>query len=207
MFKYSNTNKRYYTLDYFYKNKFNSKVFKVSLNAGFTCPNKDGKVGTKGCIYCSKSGSGEYAGNVKKVLLKTETMEVTKTLTNNALAALFLVLCPLYNKDAVKTYVLDKSKLEISPTYILSLPFINTLSNNFTHTMANPGIGPNINPPKIQGSSAKSSFINAGAKNNGILNIIRIALSAPNKPTKQSTCVVNFTFVCFITTPFFPKII
>lgn len=66
MFKYSNTNKRYYTLDYFYKNKFNSKVFKVSLNAGFTCPNKDGKVGTKGCIYCSKSGSGEYAGNVKK---------------------------------------------------------------------------------------------------------------------------------------------
>ena len=66
MFKYSNTNKRYYTLDYFYKSKFNSKVFKVSLNAGFTCPNKDGKVGTKGCIYCSKSGSGEYAGNVKK---------------------------------------------------------------------------------------------------------------------------------------------
>ena len=66
MFKYSNTNKRYYTLDYFYKNKFNSKVFKVSLNAGFTCPNKDGKVGTKGCIYCSKSGSGEYAGNVNE---------------------------------------------------------------------------------------------------------------------------------------------
>ena len=66
MFKYSNTNKRYYTLDYFYKNKFYSKVFKVSLNAGFTCPNKDGKVGTKGCIYCSKSGSGEYGGNVSK---------------------------------------------------------------------------------------------------------------------------------------------
>lgn len=66
MFKYSNTNKRYYTLDYFYKTKFNSKVFKVSLNAGFTCPNKDGRVGTKGCIYCSKSGSGEYGGNVNK---------------------------------------------------------------------------------------------------------------------------------------------
>lgn len=64
MFKYSDSNKRYYTLDYFYKHKFNSKVFKVSLNAGFTCPNKDGKVGTKGCIYCSKSGSGEYGGNV-----------------------------------------------------------------------------------------------------------------------------------------------
>ena len=69
MFKYSDSNKRYYTLDYFYKHKFNSKVFKVSLNAGFTCPNKDGKVGTGGCIYCSKSGSGEYAGDVKKDLI------------------------------------------------------------------------------------------------------------------------------------------
>ena len=69
MFKYSDSNKRYYTLDYFYKHKFNSKVFKVSLNAGFTCPNKDGKVGTGGCIYCSKSGSGEYAGDIKKDLI------------------------------------------------------------------------------------------------------------------------------------------
>ncbi len=69
MFKYSDSNKRYYTLDYFYKHKFNSKLFKVSLNAGFTCPNKDGKVGVGGCIYCSKSGSGEYAGDIKKDLI------------------------------------------------------------------------------------------------------------------------------------------
>ncbi len=69
MFKYSDTNKRYYTLDYFYKHKFNSKVFKVSLNAGFTCPNKDGTVGINGCIYCSKSGSGEYAGDKNKDLI------------------------------------------------------------------------------------------------------------------------------------------
>lgn len=62
-FKYSNTNKRYHTLDYFYKNKFNSKIFKVSLNANFSCPNIDGTVGYGGCIYCSKSGSGEFAGN------------------------------------------------------------------------------------------------------------------------------------------------
>ena len=69
MFKYSNTNKRYYTLDYFYKNKFGSKVFKVSLNGSFTCPNKDGKAGFGGCIYCSKSGSGEYAGDKEKDLV------------------------------------------------------------------------------------------------------------------------------------------
>ncbi len=54
-FKYSNDNKRYYTLNYYYRNKYNSKVFKVSLNAGFGCPNKKNGCG---CIYCL-NGSGE----------------------------------------------------------------------------------------------------------------------------------------------------
>ena len=62
-FIYSSTNKRYHTLDYFYKNKFGCKVSKISLNAGFSCPNLDGTVGYGGCIYCSKTGSGEYGGN------------------------------------------------------------------------------------------------------------------------------------------------
>lgn len=69
MFKYSNNNKRYHTLDYFYKQKFGCKVFKVSLDAGFTCPNIDGKVGTKGCIYCSNKGSGDFAGNKNESLV------------------------------------------------------------------------------------------------------------------------------------------
>ena len=57
-FKYSSDNKKYYTLNYYYRNKYNSKVFKVSLNAGFGCPNK--KNGN-GCIYCL-NGSGENRG-------------------------------------------------------------------------------------------------------------------------------------------------
>ena len=68
MFKYTMDNKRYHTLNYYYKNKFGIKVFKVSLNAGFSCPNLDGKVGFGGCIYCSKSGSGEFGGNINKSL-------------------------------------------------------------------------------------------------------------------------------------------
>lgn len=67
MFKYSDSNKRYYTLDYFYKHKFNSKVFKVSLDMGLTCPNIDGTVGIGGCIYC-KNGSGDFAGDKTKPL-------------------------------------------------------------------------------------------------------------------------------------------
>ena len=69
-FKNSNSNKRYHTLDYYYKKRFKEKVFKVSLNAGFTCPNIDGTVGKGGCIYCSKTGSGEFAGNVKDSIEK-----------------------------------------------------------------------------------------------------------------------------------------
>jgi len=68
-YTYSNTNKRYYALDYFYKQKFGKKVFKVSLNGGFTCPNKDGTKGYGGCIYCSKSGSGDFAGDLRKDLV------------------------------------------------------------------------------------------------------------------------------------------
>ena len=56
-------------MTYYYKNIFNSKVCKVSLNANFTCPNIDGKVGYGGCIYCSKLGSGEFGGNPKEKLI------------------------------------------------------------------------------------------------------------------------------------------
>lgn len=73
-FLYSDSNKRYHTLDYFYKHKFNSKVFKVSLNGGFTCPNIDGTKGIGGCIYCS-SGSSDFGGNPNKDL-KTQFEEV-----------------------------------------------------------------------------------------------------------------------------------
>lgn len=67
-FKYSDSNKRYYTLDYYFKHKYGCKIAKISLNMGLTCPNKDGKVGYGGCIYCSKLGSGEYAGDKNKPL-------------------------------------------------------------------------------------------------------------------------------------------
>jgi radical SAM protein (TIGR01212 family) len=66
MFKYSLDNKRYHTLNYHFKNKFGKKVFKVSLNANFSCPNK---INGKGCIFCSRLGSGDFAGNVNKDLV------------------------------------------------------------------------------------------------------------------------------------------
>ena len=79
LFPYTNSNKRYYTVDYFNKNKFNDKIFKISLNAGFTCPNRDGKVGTGGCIYCSSLGSGDFAGNKDDDLI-TQFKQIKKVM-------------------------------------------------------------------------------------------------------------------------------
>ena len=68
MFKNTLDNKRYHTLNYYYKQKYGSKVFRVSLNGGFSCPNKDGSKGKGGCIFCSKLGSGDFAGDSWKDL-------------------------------------------------------------------------------------------------------------------------------------------
>lgn len=59
-FLYSDSNKRYYTYDYFLRRKFGRKCAKLSVDGGFTCPNRDGTKGTGGCIYCSARGSGDF---------------------------------------------------------------------------------------------------------------------------------------------------
>lgn len=53
--------KRYYSLDYYLKNTFGEKVYRLSLNGGMTCPNRDGHLDTRGCIFCSAGGSGDFA--------------------------------------------------------------------------------------------------------------------------------------------------
>lgn len=53
----------YYSLNKYLKNTFGEKVYKISLNGNMTCPNRDGTLGTKGCIFCSRGGSGEFAAD------------------------------------------------------------------------------------------------------------------------------------------------
>lgn len=53
----------YLSFNKYLKDKFDQKVYKISLDGGFTCPNRDGKTGTRGCIFCSKGGSGDFAEN------------------------------------------------------------------------------------------------------------------------------------------------
>lgn len=54
---------RYYSLNEYLKSTFGEKVYKISLNGGMTCPNRDGTIDTRGCIFCSRGGSGEFAAS------------------------------------------------------------------------------------------------------------------------------------------------
>ena len=67
---------KYYSLNNYLKDTFGEKVYKISLNAGFTCPNRDGTIGTRGCIFCSKGGSGDFAES--PLLSITEQIELGK---------------------------------------------------------------------------------------------------------------------------------
>ena len=60
-FEYTDSNKRYYTYDYYLRKSFGGKCAKIPIDAGFTCPNIDGTCGVGGCIYCSGRGSGDFA--------------------------------------------------------------------------------------------------------------------------------------------------
>ena len=68
--------KRYHSLNYHLRKTYGEKLYKISLDGGMTCPNRDGTLGTRGCIFCSKGGSGDFAAS--KTLSITEQIETGK---------------------------------------------------------------------------------------------------------------------------------
>ena len=67
---------KYYSLNNYLRDTFGCKVYKLSLDGGFTCPNRDGTIDTRGCIFCSKGGSGDFAES--RLLSITEQIEQGK---------------------------------------------------------------------------------------------------------------------------------
>ena len=83
---------RYNSLNNYLRNKFGCKVYKLSISSGLSCPNRDGKLSTKGCIFCSNGGSGDFATSA--ALSVTEQIEqakekVSKKITNGKYIAYF----------------------------------------------------------------------------------------------------------------------
>jgi len=73
------TQHKYNNLDLYLKNRFGKKVFKVALNGDFSCPNIDGTISSKGCSFCSNSGSGEFAGD-KTLSIKEQFDQITQNI-------------------------------------------------------------------------------------------------------------------------------
>lgn len=69
--------KPYYSLDYYLKQTYGQKIYKLSLNGGMSCPNRDGSLGTGGCIFCSKGGSGDFA--------QSSSLSITKQIEDGKL--------------------------------------------------------------------------------------------------------------------------
>ena len=109
-------NKRYYTLDSFYKEHFGCKIAKVSLNANFTCPNRDGTKGVGGCIYCSSLKSGDYAGDIHQNIVE-QFNNIKEVMLNKWPDAKFIG----YFQAGTNTYAsVDELKKVFEP--ILNLP-------------------------------------------------------------------------------------
>ncbi len=110
----------YKTLNTHYREKFGCKVYKLSLDGGFTCPNRDGSVGTGGCIFCSKSGGGEFAAHGTDILKQLEDAKgrVEKKTRDGKYIAYFQAFTGTY----APTEKLEKLYRDaISPDWIVGL--------------------------------------------------------------------------------------
>jgi len=110
----------YRTLNEHLKQKFGCKVYKLALDAGFTCPNRDGTVGSRGCIFCSECGSGEFAEKGSDILLQLERAK--QRVKDKNKSGKYIA----YFQSFTNTYA-SKERLEalfsaaISPDYIVGL--------------------------------------------------------------------------------------
>lgn len=94
-------NNRYYSLNEFLRNKHGEKILKLSIDAGFTCPNRDGKISTKGCLFCSERGSGDFtfykAGTITKQLENATQLLAKKWGTDRKYIAYFQAFTNTYD--------------------------------------------------------------------------------------------------------------
>lgn len=102
---------RYRSLSSFLKEKFKEKVYKVSLDAGMSCPNRDGTISFGGCIFCSETGSGEFAGDRKKTItdqIDEQLNFLEKKIKNGKVVAYFQNFTNTYStKENLKKIYLE----------------------------------------------------------------------------------------------------
>ena len=89
----------YYSLNQYLKDTFGHKVYKIALDGGFTCPNRDGTLDTRGCIFCSGAGSGEFAGSREESItsqIENGKARLSKKIQNGKYIAYFQAFTNTY---------------------------------------------------------------------------------------------------------------
>lgn len=112
--------KRYHSMDYDLKQNYGEKVYKITLNGGMTCPNRDGTVGQGGCIFCSAKGSGDFAGVETKSItdqLASGKLELTKKRPVHSYIAYFQAFtntyAPVEQLEALYQEAIDDPEVRI----------------------------------------------------------------------------------------------
>jgi len=103
--------KRYYSLNYYLRHKFGCKVFKISLDAGFSCPNRDGTIGTGGCIFCSERGSGDFAGS-REFSIHDQFQSIKKMMSKKWSNGKCIAYFQAYTNTYAPVYVLNQKYRE-----------------------------------------------------------------------------------------------
>ncbi len=114
--------KRYYSLDYYIKETFGEKLYKLSLDGGMTCPNRDGKIDRRGCIFCSAGGSGDFAGD-RRLSIKEQISQAKQLVSRKHTGSSYIAYFQAYTN----TYA-PLSYLEKIFTEAISEPNIRILS-------------------------------------------------------------------------------
>lgn len=115
--------KRYYSLDWYLKNTFGEKVYKVALDGGMTCPNRDGTLGSRGCIFCSAGGSGDFAARRRETVTEQIDAAIAEIQQRKKTGNRFIA----YFQSYTNTYA-PLSYLEPLFTEAISHPTIAALS-------------------------------------------------------------------------------
>lgn len=109
---------RYNSLNNYLRNKFGKKVYKISIDGGFTCPNRDGKISTGGCIFCSAKGSGDFA--------TSKSLSITKQIEQG--------------KERVRSKTKDNSFIAYFQAFTNTYATIDVLESKFTEAISHKDI-------------------------------------------------------------------
>ena len=99
--------KPYHSFDYMLKERFSCKIYKTALNGGMTCPNRDGTLGSRGCIFCSQGGSGDFAGDKRDSITQQINKQAAK-LAQKRNASAFIAYFQAYTNTYAPVEYLEK---------------------------------------------------------------------------------------------------